>query len=35
MQRAEKLGLLATDEEVNAKLTEIKAPFTQESSTSA
>jgi len=30
MQRAEKLGLLATDEEVNAKLTEIKAPFTQE-----
>jgi len=30
MQRAEKLGLLATDEEVNARLTEIKAPFTQE-----
>lgn len=30
MQRAEKLGLLATDEEVNSKLTEIKAPFTQE-----
>jgi len=30
MQRAEKLGLLATDEEVNAKLTEIKAPFTQQ-----
>ena len=30
MQRAEKLGLMATDEEVNAKLTEIKAPFTQE-----
>ena len=30
MQRAEKLGLLATDEEVNAKLTEIKAPYTQE-----
>jgi peptidyl-prolyl cis-trans isomerase SurA len=30
MQRAEKLGLLATDEEVNAKITEIKAPFTQE-----
>jgi len=30
MQRAEKLGLLATDEEVNAKITEIKAPFTQQ-----
>jgi peptidyl-prolyl cis-trans isomerase SurA len=30
MQRAEKLGLLATDEEVNAKLAEIKAPYTQE-----
>jgi peptidyl-prolyl cis-trans isomerase SurA len=30
MQRAEKMGLLATDEEVNAKLTEIKSPFTQE-----
>ena len=30
MQRAQKLGLLATDEEVNAKLTEIKAPYTQE-----
>ncbi len=30
MQRAEKLGLLATDEEVNAKLAEIKAPFSQE-----
>ena len=30
MQRAEKLGLLATDEEVTAKLTEIKAPFTQQ-----
>ncbi len=30
MQRAEKLGLLATDEEVNAKVTEIKAPFTQQ-----
>lgn len=30
MQRAEKLGLLATDDEVNAKLTETKAPFTQE-----
>lgn len=30
MQRAEKLGLLATDDEVNSKLTEIKAPFSQE-----
>jgi len=30
MQRAEKLGLLATDEEVNRKLNEIKAPYTQE-----
>ncbi len=30
MQRAEKLGLLATDEEVNGKLAEIKAPYTQE-----
>jgi len=30
MQRAEKLGLLATDDEVNSKLAEIKAPFTQE-----
>lgn len=30
MRRAEKLGLLATDEEVDRKLTEIKAPFTQE-----
>ena len=30
MQRAEKLGLLATDEEVNSKLAEIKAPYTQE-----
>ena len=30
MQRAEKLGLLATDEEVDSKLNEIKAPFTQE-----
>ncbi len=30
MQRAEKLGLLATDEEINSKLTEIKAPYTQE-----
>lgn len=30
MQRAETLGLLATDEEVNAKVAEIKAPYTQE-----
>jgi peptidyl-prolyl cis-trans isomerase SurA len=30
LQRAEKLGLLATEDEVNAKLTEIKAPYTQE-----
>lgn len=30
MQRAEKLGLLATDAEVDNKLTEIKAPYTQE-----
>src|ERR1035437_4537093 len=30
MQRAEKLGLRATDEEVNSKLTEIKPPYTQE-----
>jgi peptidyl-prolyl cis-trans isomerase SurA len=30
MQRAEKLGLLATDEEVNSKMAEIKAPYTQE-----
>jgi len=30
MQRAEKLGLLATDDEVNSKLAEIKAPYTQE-----
>ena len=30
MRRAEKLGLLATDEEVDRKLTEIKSPFTQE-----
>ena len=30
MRRAEKLGLLATDDEVNAKYNEIKAPFTQE-----
>jgi peptidyl-prolyl cis-trans isomerase SurA len=30
MQRAEKLGLLATNEEVDQKLSEIKAPYTQE-----
>ncbi len=30
MQRAEKLGLLATDDEVNTKLAEIKAPFSQD-----
>lgn len=30
MQRAEKLGLIATDEEVNGKLNELKAPYTQE-----
>jgi len=30
MQRARKLGLLATDEEVDAKFNEFKAPFTQE-----
>jgi peptidyl-prolyl cis-trans isomerase SurA len=30
MRRAEKLGLLATDEEVDRKLTEMKAPFTSE-----
>ena len=30
MQRARKLGLLATDEEVEAKLNEFKAPYTQE-----
>src|SRR4051812_11068012 len=30
MQRAEKLGLLATDEEVEAKFNEIKSPYTQE-----
>ncbi len=29
-QRAEKLGLLATDEEVDSKLNEIRAPFTKE-----
>jgi len=29
-QRAEKLGLLATDEEVDSKLSEIRAPFTKE-----
>jgi peptidyl-prolyl cis-trans isomerase SurA len=30
LQRAEKLGLMATDADVDAKLTELKAPFTQE-----
>ena len=30
MRRAEKLGLLATDEEVDRKLNEIRSPFTQE-----
>jgi peptidyl-prolyl cis-trans isomerase SurA len=30
MRRAEKLGLLATDEEVDHKLNEIKSPYTQE-----
>src|SRR5450755_730121 len=30
MRRAEKLGLLATDEEVDRKLNEIKSPFSAE-----
>jgi len=30
LQRAQKLGLLATDEEVDSKLAELKAPYTQE-----
>ena len=30
MRRAEKLGLLAADEEVDRKLNEVKSPFTQE-----
>src|ERR1700674_1607894 len=30
MRRAEKLGLLATDEEVDSKLNEIKSPYTKE-----
>ena len=30
LQRAEKLGLLATDDEVEAKFSEMKAPYTQE-----
>jgi peptidyl-prolyl cis-trans isomerase SurA len=30
MRRADKLGLLATDEEVDRKFNEVKAPFTQE-----
>jgi hypothetical protein len=35
MQRAEKLGLLATDEEVDRKLNEIKSPTPPRNSTSA
>ena len=34
MQRAEKLGLLATEEEVNSKLSEVKAPYTGSNSSS-
>ncbi|MBI3695601.1 MAG: peptidylprolyl isomerase [Acidobacteria bacterium] len=30
MQRAERLGLMAVDSDVDAKLTELKAPYTQE-----
>ena len=30
LQRAEKLGLMATDSDVEAKFTELKAPYTQE-----
>jgi peptidyl-prolyl cis-trans isomerase SurA len=30
LQRAEKLGLIATDAEIEAKYTELKSPFTQE-----
>jgi len=30
LQKAEKLGLLATEEEVDGKLNEVKAPYTQE-----
>jgi peptidyl-prolyl cis-trans isomerase SurA len=30
LQKAEKLGLLATDEEVDSKLNEVRAPFTKE-----
>ena len=30
LQRAERLGLMATDSDVEAKLTELKSPFTQE-----
>ena len=30
MRRAEKLGLLATDDQIDSKFNEIKAPFTQE-----
>jgi hypothetical protein len=32
-QQAAKLNLTASDEDVNAKLTEIKAPYTEDSST--
>src|SRR5215475_11003442 len=30
LQRAEKLGLMATDADVESKFTELKAPYTQE-----
>ncbi len=30
LQRAEKLGLVATDSEIESKLTEVKAPYTEE-----
>jgi hypothetical protein len=30
MRRAEKLGLLATDDEVERRITEVKAPYTNE-----
>ena len=30
LQRSEKLGLMATDSDVNAKIAELKAPYTQE-----
>jgi len=35
LQRAEKLGLLATDPEVDAKFNEIKAPYKPRRSSSA